>query len=142
MYKRIFLDANILLDTFSTNRPSHLYSFKSYEYILKDINIKLFTSCDIITTIYYVGTKFDKNSILDKIVEVNKTLKVIEFSNKEVSQTCTLMKENKKYKDLEDTMQYILAKKENCDLIISNDENFYADDIEIMSSEEFLKKVS
>ncbi len=139
MYKRIFLDANILLDTFSTNRPSHLYSFKSYEYILKDINIKLFTSCDIITTIYYVGTKFDKSSILDKIVEVNKTLKVIEFSNKEVSQTCTLMKENKKYKDLEDTMQYILAKKENCDLIISNDENFYADDIEVLSSEEFLK---
>jgi predicted nucleic acid-binding protein len=141
MYKRIFLDANILLDTFSTNRPSHLYSFKSYEYILKDINIKLFTSCDIITTIYYVGTKFDKSSILDRIVEVNKTLKVIEFSNKEVSQTCTLMKENKKYKDLEDTMQYILAKKENCDLIISNDENFYADDIEGISSEEFCKKV-
>ena len=134
MYKRIFLDANILLDTFSTNRPSHLYSFKSYEYILKDINIKLFTSCDIITTIYYVGTKFDKSSILDKIVEVNKTLKVIDFSNKEVAQTCTLMKKNKKYKDLEDTMQYILAKKENCDLIISNDANFYADDIEIMSS--------
>jgi predicted nucleic acid-binding protein len=47
------------------------------------------------------------------------------------------MKENKKYKDLEDTIQYVLAKKEGCDLIISNDENFYADDIEIMSSEEF-----
>jgi predicted nucleic acid-binding protein len=106
---------------------------------LKDINIKLFTSCDIITTIYYVGTKFDKSSILDRIVEVNKTLKVIDFSNKEVAQTCTLMKENKKYKDLEDTIQYILAKKENCDLIISNDENFYADDIEVLSSEEFLK---
>jgi predicted nucleic acid-binding protein len=49
------------------------------------------------------------------------------------------MKENKKNKDLEDTLQYILAKKENCDLIISNDENFYADDIEVISSEEFLK---
>ena len=141
MYKKIFLDANILLDTFSTNRPNYIYSFKSYEYILKDIGIELFTSCDIITTIYYVGIKFDKSSILDKIIDVNKTLKVIDFSNKEIAQTCTLMKENKNYKDLEDTIQYILAKKQNCDLIISNDENFYASDIEVISSEEFCKKV-
>jgi predicted nucleic acid-binding protein len=137
MYKRIFLDANILLDLFSSVRPSHVYSLQSYRYILNQGDIQLFTSCDIITTLYYVGAKLDKHLILDRIEGINKILKVIEFSNKEVSQTCSLMKENKKYKDLEDTMQYILAKKENCDLIISNDENFYADDIEIMSSEEF-----
>jgi predicted nucleic acid-binding protein len=137
MYKRIFLDANILLDLFSSVRPSHVYSLQSYRYILNQGDIQLFTSCDIITTLYYVGAKLDKHLILDRIEGINKILKVIEFSNKEVSQTCSLMKENKKYKDLEDTMQYILAKKENCDLIISNDENFYAKDIEIMSSEEF-----
>ncbi len=137
MYKKIFLDANILLDTFSTNRPNHVYSFKSYEYILKDIGIQLFTSCDIITTLYHVGRKFDKDLILDKIAEVNKTLKVIDISNKEVAQTCSLMKEDKNYKDLEDTMQYILAKKEGCDVIISNDKEFYASDIKVVSSQEF-----
>ena len=68
-------------------------------------------------------------------------LKVIGFSNKEVAQTCTLMKEDKNYKDLANTMQYILAKKEGCDLIISNDERFYALDIELMSSKEFCKRV-
>jgi predicted nucleic acid-binding protein len=141
MYKRIFLDANILLDTLSTSRPSSTYSVDSYLYILDNDNMELFTSCDIITTLYYVGRKINKDVILDNIEIINKTLKVIEFSNKEVAQTCTLMKENKKYKDLEDTIQYVLAKKEGCDLIISNDENFYAEDIEILSSEEFLKKV-
>ena len=141
MYSKVFLDANILLDLFSSNRPSHIYSIKSYEYILTQKNIQLFTSCDIITTLYYVGAKFDKDLILSRIDGINKILKVIEFSNKEVAQTCTLMKENKNYKDLEDTIQYVLAKKENCDLIISNDENFYADDMEVISSEEFLKKV-
>jgi len=141
MYKRIFLDANILLDTLSVNRPFSSYSVKGYLYILDHEGIELFTSCDIITTLYYVGSKIDKDVILDNIEVFNKTLKVIEFSNKEVAQTCTLMKENKNYQDLEDTMQYILAKKQNCDLIISNDENFYAEDIEVISSEEFCKKV-
>jgi predicted nucleic acid-binding protein len=141
MYKRIFLDANILLDIFSSDRPSHGYSLQSYRYILNQSDIQLFTSCDIVTTLYYVGAKLDKHLILDRIEGINKILKVIEFSNKEVSQTCSLMKEDKKYKDLEDTIQYILAKKENCDLIISNDENFYAKDIEVMSSKEFCKKV-
>jgi len=41
------------------------------------------------------------------------------------------------YKDLEDTIQYIMAKKENCDLIISNDKNFISKDIKLLTSEEF-----
>jgi predicted nucleic acid-binding protein len=141
MYKKIFFDANIILDIFDSTRVRYMESSKIYRYLL-DKEISLFTSCDIITTLYYIDVKKYKEKTLDKIIDINKTLKVIDFSNKEVAQTCTLMKENKKYKDLEDTMQYILAKKENCDLIISNDANFYADDIEIMSSKEFLKKVS
>lgn len=141
MYEKIFLDANILLDIFSSNRSQHIYSVKSYEYILNQGDIQLFTSCDIITTLYYVGVKIDKNLILDSIEGINKILKVIEFSNKEVAQTCVLMKQDKNYHDLEDTIQYILAKKEDCELIISNDENFYAEDIEVLSSKMFCKKV-
>ncbi len=141
MYKKIFLDANILLDIFSSNRLQHINSMKSYEYILSQGDIQLYTSCDIITTLYYVGVKTDKDLILDKIDSINKILKVIEFSNKEIAQTCSLMKTEKSYKDLEDTIQYILAKKENCNLIISNDENFYASDIKVISSKEFCKEV-
>ncbi len=48
-----------------------------------------------------------------------------------------LMLENHNYHDLEDTIHYILAKKIGCGLIISNDENFYAEDIKVLSSEEF-----
>jgi len=46
---------------------------------LKHKDIKLFTSSDIITTLYYVGAKIDKDSILDKIANVNITVKVIDF---------------------------------------------------------------
>ncbi len=141
MYKKVFLDANIIFDIFSSNRVNHRYSLSAYKYLVKAKNIYLFTSCDIITTLYYVGVKIDKELILEKIEGINKLLKVIEFSNKEVAQTCTLMREDKNYTDLEDTMQYILAKKEGCELIISNDDRFYASDIEVVSSEEFCRKV-
>ena len=50
------------------------------------------------------------------------------------------MLEDSDYNDLEDTIQYILALKENCDLILTNDKNFISKEIPMMSSEEFLEK--
>lgn len=137
---RVFLDANILLDKYDQGRPTHVFSHKSYEYLLLRDNTEIFTSCDIITTLYYVGSKNDKTQILHDIRATNKTLKVIEFSNKEVEETCQLMLEDKDYKDLEDTIQYIMAKKYECDVIISNDKNFVSKDIKLMTSEGFCKE--
>ncbi|MCK5294440.1 MAG: type II toxin-antitoxin system VapC family toxin [Arcobacteraceae bacterium] len=136
---KIFLDANIILDTFSNKRINHKYSKLLYEYILRN-KFLLFTSCDLITTIYYIDSKIDKTQALFNIQALSKTLKVIEFSNKEVNETCDLMMEDSEYKDLEDTIQYFMAKKYQCDLIISNDKNFTSKDIKLMTSEEFCKE--
>jgi predicted nucleic acid-binding protein len=103
--------------------------------------IQIYTSCDLITTIYYIISKNNKSQALNSIEHINQFCNIIEFSNKEVNQTCKLMRENKKYKDLEDTIQYILAQKEECDLIISNDSKFASDDIPLMTTKQFLKKV-
>lgn len=136
---RVFLDANIILDTFSDNRINHKYSKLLYEYLLIN-KFSLFTSCDLITTIYYIDSKFNKKQALLNIQAINKTLKVIEFSNKEIEECCSLMLEDDDYEDLEDTIQYIMAKKEQCDLIISNDKNFVSKDIKLLTSEEFCKQ--
>jgi predicted nucleic acid-binding protein len=133
---RVFIDANIFLDIFDPYRPSHKDSMASYTFIV-DSKYQIFTSCDLITTIYYIDSKKDKKQALLNIQAINKTLKVIEFSNKEIDECCDLMLEDDSYKDLEDTIQYIMAKKQECDLIISNDKNFVSKDIKIMSSEEF-----
>ena len=134
---RVFLDANILIDKFDSTRIFHKFSDKSFEYMLLSGSVDVFTSCDIITTLYYIGSKKDKKQILHDIRAVNKTLEVIKFSNKEIEETCELMINDNNYKDLEDTIQYIMAKKENCDLIISNDKNFISKDIKLLTSEEF-----
>ncbi len=50
------------------------------------------------------------------------------------------MLEDDDYKDLEDTIQYIMAKKIKCDLIISNDKNFISKEIELITSKKFCEK--
>lgn len=140
MYKRVFFDANILVDIIDPERLNHKYSISLFYYLI-DLKAELFTSCDIVTTIYYLASKKDKDLALEKIIYFNKLFKIIEFSNTELSSSCALMKNND-YKDLEDTIQYVLAKKSNCDLIVSNDKNFVSTDILILSSQEFCKRFS
>lgn len=134
---KVFLDANILLDVSNNKRVFHKFSVDTYNYLLT--NAQIFTSCDLITTIYYINSKQDKKKALLNIQAISKTLKIIEFSNKDLEESCKLMLEDSDYNDLEVTIQYVMAKKYNCELIISNDKNFVSKDIKILTSEEFCK---
>jgi len=140
MYKKVFLDANVFIDINDEKRDPDKLALKIVDYLVSK-EIKVFTSCDLITTIYYILSKKDRIEALNQIDQLNQFCKIIEFSNFEVNQTCTLMKVNPKFKDLEDTIQYILAKKEDCDLIISNDKEFVSDEIELLTTKEFLEKI-
>ncbi|MCD4757326.1 MAG: PIN domain-containing protein [Arcobacteraceae bacterium] len=140
MYKKVFLDANIFIDKEDETRDLDKNSLKVLSSLLSN-DVELFTSCDLITTIYYILAKKDKQKALEAIENINKICKIIDFTNIEVNQTCALMKENPKFKDLEDTIQYILAKKEGCNLIISNDKEFACDEIELVTTKEFLEKI-
>ncbi len=139
MYSKVFLDANIFIDLNDDKRENYKKSLDILNFLAKN-RIVIYTSCDLITTIYYILSKVDKSHALQSIEELNKICKVIEFSNSEIAQTCKLMRDDKNYKDLEDTLQYILAQKLGCELILSNDKNFYSHDIEMLNSEEFCKK--
>ena len=138
--KNIFIDANIFIDL---NDSSRIYSKDCLSILnfLVQNNYKIYTSCDLMTTIYYILSKIDKLKALDDVEQINKICKVIEFSNDEVSKTCKLMKENPKYKDFEDTIQYVLAKKEKCSVILSNDKSFYSDDIQVYTSTQYIKEI-
>ena len=137
---RVYLDANILLDFSNPERKYHTHAISLITYCLKR-NISLFTSCDIITTLYYIDSKKGKGSALNNIDKINQFVTIIDFSNTEVEQTCNLMAQNSDFKDLEDTIQYILAKKVSCDCIVSNDQNFLSPDILLLSSEQFCERL-
>jgi len=136
MFNKVFLDANILLDFVDNTRATHSYSSAAIISCL-DNDISLYTSCDIVTTIYYLGAKKNKVETLKQILQINTFCKIIEFANIEVKLACELMSQGGGFTDLEDTIQYVLAAKEKCELIISNDKRFFSPDIELVGSLEF-----
>jgi len=140
LYKRVFLDANIIADLYDSTRTSHKASKEVLVHLAKNIEIELFTSCDIITTLYYILSKKDKVKALNAILQINELCNIVEFSNNEVQESCSLMKSKKVYKDLEDTIQYVMAKKVKADLILSNDKGFVSEEIKLLSSNAFCKE--
>jgi len=140
MYKKIFLDANVIVDIYDDRRTYYNYSTKVLEYIFEDKDVELFTSCDIVTTIYYLLAKQNKKLALDAIIDINDACHVVEFGNLEVTKSCKLMKEDKKFTDLEDTIQLVMAQKVDADLILSNDQAFVSESIEVMSTKALCEK--
>ncbi|MBN2825230.1 MAG: type II toxin-antitoxin system VapC family toxin [Campylobacterales bacterium] len=141
MYSRVFLDANVIADIYDESRPSFEASDRAITYLVANTHIKLFTSCDIITTLYYIFSKNDKSKALEAIMQINTLCEVVEFGNNEITYSYALMQTNKNYKDLEDTIQYVMAKKMQCDLILSNDKGFVSQDIELMSTKELANRL-
>ena len=141
--KKIFLDANILIDILDGGRPTSRQSAKVYEILVRGVeHFSLYTSCDLLTTVYYFTRKpLGQKSALEKIKKLNQIIHVIEFGNQEVAEAIELMERNEKYTDLEDTIQYVMARKEKCDYIITNDKAFASGDVPVLSAVEALNKL-
>ena len=140
--KKVFLDANVLIDLFSKKEFSK-YSIKAVEYLInKNKKVNLCTSSDIITTVYYILDKHTKNkkTSLQAVKEISELMTLIEFSNEEVKHAVTLMEKDRNFRDFEDTLQYVLAKNEGCDLVLSNDKSFCPPDPEVLNTKEFCKR--
>jgi predicted nucleic acid-binding protein len=140
MYRKVFLDANILVDLYDTGRPYASFSYKSVMKLLQNEEVQLFTSCDIVTILYYLRAKSDKVQALSDIEHLNHFCTIIAFGNSEVTKSCRLMKQHKAFSDLEDTIQYVMAKKVNAELILSNDKAFYSDGIPVMDTKKFCQE--
>jgi len=141
---KLFLDANILVDIVDNSRIFSKEGALLFEMLIDlSDNFALYTSCDLLTTVYYLTKKpLGKVNALQQMKIFNQTINVIAFSNDEIDEAISLMEKNVKYSDLEDTIQYVMARKENCDYIITNDKKFASGDVPILSSDEALKKLA
>ena len=138
--KRIFFDANIFNDIFDENRASHAASKNALIYALQN-NMFVCTSCDIVTNIYYITAKHTtKEKALDALESVKEAVDIIPFGESELTNAIKLMRSDSDYKDMEDTIQYVLALQENCDLIITNDKKFISKKINCINAEVFVNK--
>ncbi|CAA6827191.1 MAG: Unknown protein [uncultured Thiotrichaceae bacterium] len=141
MTQRVFVDANIINDLYDAERPGHKPSFQCLEYFLEQ-DVTLVTSCDLVTTVYYITARSkDAVQALDALAEVNDIFEIVPFDNALLSQAIGLMQEDEDYKDLEDTLQFVMAKQAECDLILTNDKRFVAKEMQLFSSAGFLATI-
>ncbi|MBN2824981.1 MAG: hypothetical protein JXQ76_06650 [Campylobacterales bacterium] len=78
MYKKVFLDANIFIDYSDESRGTRQESLAVLSYLLQN-SIKIYTSCDLITTIYYILAKEDRAKALLAIEKINAVCHIIEM---------------------------------------------------------------
>lgn len=137
-FSRVFVDGNVIIDLFDERRKNHNSSKEAIRKLLSQ-GAELMTSSDLITTIYYVLSKIDKKKALADIEKVLQVFSVIPFGKRELMETLSLMKKDRNFKDLEDTLQYVLAKAQGCELILTNDVDFHSPSIKTLTSEEVVK---
>lgn len=129
---KIFLDTNIFLDLILKRENS-----KESLIILNAIQEGIFEGfvLDItLLNIDYIAKKQVKN-IRDFLTLINDTFSVIGATNEAIFKALNIQNN-----DLEDNIQFICAKNCSCDAIITNDKSFYREDIQTLSSNEFIDK--
>ena len=127
---KIFLDTNILLDLLLQREKTKeamiiLNSIDrgAYDGVISDITL---------INIAYVARK-QKVNTKDFLKALVQTCKITGANNALSSEALAL--DNS---DFEDSLQYVCAKSEGCDYIISNDKRFYQGEIDVLNSDKFV----
>lgn len=132
---KIFIDSDILLDLLLTRAPSNKFS----ELLLqqgKDGKVNLHTSTLIIANIYYLITKsFDKQIAKRQVKILITMMNMLAFEPDDITKAL-----NSEHVDFEDTIQFFIAQKHGCDLIISRNIKHYKKfTIPVLTAEQFLR---
>jgi predicted nucleic acid-binding protein len=141
MYKKIFVDPEIFIDTNDRDRKNYNNSLNAL-YSLIENGVQMYTSSSLINSLYNILSKSNIDNAILSIQNINKFARIIDISNANVTKACKLLQEDKNFISLEYTIHYILAKKERCKLILSNNKNFYANDIEVLSAKKFCESMN
>ncbi len=132
--KKIFLDANIILDFLNKNRINHNKA-KELIYYLEVENYDIVISEDMITNIYYINK--DKKQVLSFIKEVIiDSWEIVDFGLDIIKKATDYCIKNNS--DLEDTLQCFCAKNNSCDIFLTSDKKFINCGIEILDYDGFL----
>ena len=132
--KKVYFDTNIVLDIIDSKRQNHTKAKKIWE-LLTINKSKIVISEDMLSTIFYINK--DDTYTLNFFKLIIKRWFVVPFGKKVIENAIELSLE--KHLDLEDLLQCLCAKENACDIFITNDKNFYDCEINIMTSDKFLR---
>jgi predicted nucleic acid-binding protein len=133
----IFLDANILVAVINKEYP--LFSDAARVLSLTDNKrFKVFTSPVCLAIAFYFAEKKSGSELAKK--KISLLISSIEIASTDVDAVRKTVK-NKSVFDFEDGLEYYSALGADCKVIITeNKEDFYFSEIEVLNSQEFLKR--
>ena len=138
MIKKVFFDANIILDMIDSDR-GNVDSVKKlvYNALMKDIS--LYTSCDILSNVYYVGRKkLAKNILVEEMLRILEIFDIVAI-DKSLAKKALLRNQIDLPLDFEDLLQSQCAITSECDLIVTNDKKFVESEVKHLTLLEALK---
>jgi len=137
----VYIDTNIVVDICDENRPSFKDSMLAISRLIGDEDRELFINSDTLSNLFYIlsnRTAYKAEEILKKFHNVLSIFTLVSIETKDVKNAIDLCQDSKTlFKDYEDAMQYICAKKVDVDLILTNDKGFISPDIEVKSVSEY-----
>lgn len=136
MIKKIFLDINIIVDFLDSNRKNHDISKLLIKMSIEN-DIDIVISEDMLSTIYYIVK--DKEKVLDFFEYIHDRWIISSFGPKIIKEAIKISKKEKM--DLEDTLQCLCAKENECKVIITSDKKFCYCGVNILDAEVFLKSL-
>lgn len=134
---KTFVDSDTLLD-FLLQREPFVYYSQSLLNKGKQKQIDLCTSALIIANVHYMLSKsVNRQTAKLAIKELLKFMQVFAFENEHVKLAL-----DSEHVDFEDTVQFYIAKQNQCNFIISrNTKHFKKFDIPVLTAEQFLRQL-
>jgi len=140
MIKKVFFDANIILDMIDSDR-GNVESVRKlvYNALIKDIT--LYTSCDVLSNVYYVAhKKLKKSLVVEEMLRILEIFEIVAI-DKPLAKKALLDNRENVSLDFEELLQSQCAMVSECDLIVTNDKKFVDADVKHLSLVEALKVV-
>lgn len=129
---RIFLDTNIFLDLI-LKRPAYKDALTIFDAVEQGLVEAVIADITILN-IDYIARK-QVVDIRKFLTLLNTLFVVVGASNSAIGEALNI-----KNNDLEDNLQYILAKSSNCSVIVTNDKKFFQGEVPLLNSQEFVER--
>jgi len=135
----VLIDTNVVLDQLVKREPFYENAERIRLLSEKGL-ITSYISASAVTDIYYIARKElgDKNTAIDLLNDLLKTTNVAAVTETSIHEALNL-----KWDDFEDAVQYVAGQNVSADYIITRNSNdFSGSEIDVISPEDFLKKIT
>lgn len=133
--KKIFIDADIFLDTILDRKPHSEFSNELLSRC-EQKEIAGHTSSLIIANIYYIIGKISSHKkAIDAINKIRTIINILPFTDKEIGESI-----NADFADFEDGVQCFISLNNKVDFLITrNTKDFIKSKISVLTAQEFLQ---